>query len=249
MGSPRHSRRRAVAVPASRIALVVVLAAGGAWTALGGEPSPEANRPGAKPTEGDVGEAHGKRPVYLERLEDLTRQAPPFEVTSRKEHFKKLEDEDGLWPCSDCHDPGDFDGTPRVLGEDHEGFELHHGDGRFWCFGCHNPDDRDTLRDIAGRKVPYEKSWLLCGQCHEDKFRDFLHGAHGKRLQAWKGKRLLLHCVECHNPHDPAIKPRMPWRAPKVRRGLERRPAVREEQRIWERLRKMVERQQEGSHE
>jgi hypothetical protein len=81
---------------------------------------------------------------------------------------------------------------------------LRHAEHQRGCFGCHNPDDRDTLRLANGTPIEFEKSYLLCGQCHGPKLRDWTEGLHGKRTGMWDGKKEYLLCVHCHeNPHAP----------------------------------------------
>ena len=113
--------------------------------------------------------------------------------------------------CKTCH--------TRILAPMHAAISLHHAEEQRDCFGCHDRANRDRLRLASGRTLPFENSYLLCGQCHGPKLRDWRDGLHGKRTGEWGGKRKYLLCVHCHTPHDPRIKP-MP---------AERRPARPEE--------------------
>ncbi len=162
---------------------------------------------------------------------------PPFKTTSR---LIVLEDGD-YYPCTDCHDPEDqpADPTHRILEEEHEDHELNHGDGQFWCLTCHHEEDRDNLVSLEGETISFEEPYLLCGQCHSEVAQDFYFGAHGKRVgHYWQGERLYTPCTECHDPHNPSIKPKAPWRAPRVRRGLTRQADEQSETRKkpWERI-------------
>lgn len=163
-------------------------------------------------------------PVQLEDPREVLEQYPPFTVSLR---IPVLEDE-GLYPCSDCHD-GDFvvtNPTVRELVEMHDTDEiqLQHGGGRFWCLTCHHSDDRDSLASLKGQPISFNESFLLCGQCHFERQQDFFKGAHGKRLGNWQGERLMEVCTGCHDPHDPAIKPRKPFAPPALRAGLSPAP-------------------------
>lgn len=131
--------------------------------------------------------------------EELSVPPPPFS--------------EGVFPCSDCHANLDPDPTPRAL-EDHAAIALDHGPRDRWCFDCHQPDDRDVLHLAGGKRIPFEESYLLCGQCHGDKFRDWRVGVHGKRTGSWSGKKQYLLCAHCHNPHAPAFKPLAPMPPP-----------------------------------
>lgn len=131
----------------------------------------------------------------------------------------------GVWPdisvpCTFCHQALITNPTPRALPPPHPA--LNHGDGRMWCLNCHNPDDRDQLRDFLGNDVAAGDAHLVCGQCHFDQQKDWYFGAHGKRVENWRGKRRIYACAHCHDPHDPAIKPRAPLEPPPVRVGLTR---------------------------
>jgi len=146
-------------------------------------------------------------------------EAPPALVIASR--LAVLE-ENELFPCSDCHDPDmlESDPAPRVLTEEHGDLKLVHGGERFWCLTCHHSDDRDKLTNLKGAPLSFDESPLLCGQCHYQQQREFVHGAHGKRLENWRGERKVIACTGCHNPHAPAIAPRRPWRPERVREGL-----------------------------
>ncbi|MGB5884125.1 MAG: hypothetical protein WBG28_08515, partial [Desulfobulbales bacterium] len=64
--------------------------------------------------------------------------------------------------------------------------------------------------DMEGKQIDFDHSYLLCGQCHFRPKRDWLGGAHGKRVTYWAGKRVVMNCTSCHNPHSPAFKTKMP---------------------------------------
>ena len=96
----------------------------------------------------------------------------------------------------------------------HEYIKLNHGPRDRWCFDCHNPDNRDVLRLASGRLVPFTESYLLCGQCHGDKLRDWKVGVHGKRTGMWNGAKQYLLCAHCHNPHAPHFQPMKPLPPP-----------------------------------
>jgi len=126
------------------------------------------------------------------------------------------------YPCSDCHDGVTQKPNPkiRVLEEEHDTLEFKHGNDTFWCLTCHNKDERDFLIGMKGDRISFNESYTLCAQCHSPRARDFLKGGHGKRVGTWNGERVLKACVECHNPHEPLIKPRQPVALPLLRKGL-----------------------------
>ncbi|HSQ01178.1 MAG TPA: hypothetical protein VL049_28495 [Candidatus Dormibacteraeota bacterium] len=138
------------------------------------------------------------------------------------------------FPCSDCHEPGDkTNPTRRVLTEYHQEIELRHDEQNRWCLDCHDEHDRDHLHLANGTLISFERSYLLCGQCHGPTLRSWKAGVHGKRTGRWDGKeRYYLLCVHCHYPHQPhfpQLRPMPPPIAPDdLRASLERpiRPLV-----------------------
>ena len=148
----------------------------------------------------------------------LLESFPPF---TAEERIPFLEEGD-YYPCSDCHDGVEQIANPsiRLLEEEHKEVELVHGRGRFWCLRCHNPDNRDVLMSSNHEPISFNDSFLLCGECHYREQKDFFLGGHGKRLDSWQGEKVLKACTSCHNPHDPKIKSRDGWQAPKPRKGM-----------------------------
>lgn len=120
---------------------------------------------------------------------------------------------EGIFPCSSCHAYIPANLQRRDL-TNHTDIVLNHAEGQRWCLDCHNPDDRDTLRLVSGDVISFDESYLLCGQCHGDKYRDWRLGLHGKRTGYWNGEKQYLLCAHCHNPHDPSFKPINPLPPP-----------------------------------
>lgn len=121
---------------------------------------------------------------------------------------------EGIFPCTQCHDGKTvkLNTTRRKLVDMHDDIVLNHGPNR-WCLDCHSAEHRDQLHLVDGELIDFSKSYLLCGQCHGDKLRDWKVGVHGKRTGYWNGKKEYLLCVHCHNPHSPhfkALKPLPP---------------------------------------
>lgn len=156
--------------------------------------------------------------TQLERPQDILQYYPPMSVKSRIEVLS----EGDYYPCSDCHDESQPPNPEvRELEDDHDTIALRHGKGQFWCLTCHNKDNRDELVSLKGKSISFDESFLLCGQCHFQRQKDFFFGGHGKRVESWQGEKVLTPCTECHNPHSPSFKPRKPFAAPRVRKGLE----------------------------
>jgi len=122
---------------------------------------------------------------------------------------------EGIFPCSNCHSGMEVNKTKRAFTEEHTNIKLKHDEEHRWCLDCHNPDDRDKLRLADGTTIEFSQSYLLCGQCHGEKLRDWKAGIHGKRTGSWNGKKEYLLCAHCHNPHMPKFKPLEPLPPPK----------------------------------
>jgi hypothetical protein len=120
---------------------------------------------------------------------------------------------EGIFPCSECHADLDVNETRREL-DFHEDIVLKHAEEQRWCLDCHNPDNRDKLRLANGQLIFFEKSYVLCGQCHGTIYRDWKAGVHGRRTGYWNDKKQYRLCVHCHNPHDPKFKPLKPLPPP-----------------------------------
>lgn len=122
---------------------------------------------------------------------------------------------EGIFPCTQCHDGKTvkLNTTRRKLVDMHDDIVLKHGPNR-WCLDCHSAEHRDHLHLVDGELIDFSKSYLLCGQCHGDKLRDWKVGVHGKRTGHWNGEKQYLLCVHCHNPHSPHFKPLKPLPPP-----------------------------------
>ena len=150
------------------------------------------------------GQAAGKETPRPAAADDLKLEVPPPPFS------------DGIFPCSDCHNPKDLppNRTRRTLTDAHDDIVLKHDEAHRWCLDCHDADDRDRLHLASGDPVPFEESYRLCGQCHGEKYRDWRAGVHGRRVGLWNGAKSYLLCVHCHSPHEPRFKPLAPKPAP-----------------------------------
>jgi hypothetical protein len=113
--------------------------------------------------------------------------------------------------CSQCHNNKPVS-VARAAEIAHADIKLDHGgqEKPLSCFTCHNKEERDALETEAGVKVDMDHSYQLCAQCHFRQKKDWVGGAHGKRVSYWAGQRVVQSCVSCHNPHSPRFKKRWP---------------------------------------
>jgi hypothetical protein len=120
--------------------------------------------------------------------------------------------------CVTCHarvDVGARASSPADLKEFHTGLTFRHG--TLECGSCHAVDEPPLLRLATGAKLPTSEALALCSQCHGPQRRSFDHGAHGGMTGHWdlsRGPRERNHCVDCHDPHVPAIPKVAPVLAP-----------------------------------
>ncbi len=113
--------------------------------------------------------------------------------------------------CSRCHNN---DTVSASLASEiaHGSIRLDHGgeDKPLDCLTCHDKDERDYLVTEKGVKVDMDHSYQICSQCHFRQNRDWVGGAHGKRIGYWVGKRVVQNCASCHDPHTPHFEKRWP---------------------------------------
>jgi formate-dependent nitrite reductase cytochrome c552 subunit len=131
-------------------------------------------------------------------------------------------DELYFYPCGDCHAYMDPNNEVRELDvEKGHPAMLEHGNGLMWCMSCHDSPDYGRLLNLLAEPIDFDNGYQVCSGCHSQKYRDWTHGAHGKRAANWSGERRLYSCVECHDPHRPSILPRAPKPPPPIRAGLD----------------------------
>jgi hypothetical protein len=125
------------------------------------------------------------------------------------------------YPCTSCHLGRTVAMKDTRIGDAHQNIQPRHPAllGAV-CSTCHSPDAVDSLALRTRERVGLDNSYRLCAQCHFRQADDWAAGAHGKRLDGWQGRRVVMGCSDCHDPHRPAPLPRIPFRAPTLsRRG------------------------------
>ncbi len=124
---------------------------------------------------------------------------------------KNRTDEIRRYKCTQCHK-----GQQVTIGQAkeiaHDDIVLNHGERNkpLACDSCHDQEKRNLLFIEPGRQVDMNHSYQLCGRCHFREKKDWIGGAHGKRLSNWAGKRVVATCTFCHNPHSPKFEKRWP---------------------------------------
>ena len=127
-----------------------------------------------------------------------------FWTETRKEKIERFK-------CSKCHNNKSVR-ISQAAEMAHGTIVLDHGGAQkpLSCYTCHEKGDRDFLVTEAGLKVDMDHSYRMCGQCHFRQARDWVGGAHGKRISYWAGQRVVKNCVSCHDPHSPLFEKRWP---------------------------------------
>jgi len=131
-------------------------------------------------------------------------QGGRFWTEARKDKIERFK-------CSQCHNNKDVK-VVKAAEMAHGDIILDHGgDERpFSCFTCHKKDERDFLVTEEGLKVDMDHIYQMCAQCHFRQKKDWVGGAHGKRVFYWAGKRVVKNCTSCHDPHSPRFEKRWP---------------------------------------
>ena len=131
-------------------------------------------------------------------------QGGRFWTETRKDKMQRFK-------CSQCHNNKNVT-VVNAAEIAHGDVTLNHG-GQvkpLSCYTCHKKDERDFLVTEAGSKIDMDHSYQMCGQCHFRQKKDWVGGAHGKRISYWAGKRVVQNCASCHDPHSPHFEKRWP---------------------------------------
>jgi len=131
-------------------------------------------------------------------------QGGPFWTEIRKDKI-------GRFKCSQCHNNKAVN-VSRAAEMAHGDIVLVHGgqERPLSCFTCHKKDERDFLVTENDLKVDMNHPYQMCGQCHFRQKKDWVGGAHGKRVSYWAGRRVVKNCTFCHDPHSPRFEKRWP---------------------------------------
>lgn len=125
----------------------------------------------------------------------------------------------GQFPCTSCHLGRRIAMTERRIAGTHENITaVHPAQTGSVCSTCHSPANVELLALKSGERATLDHTYRLCAQCHFTQAEAWAGGGHGKRLDGWQGRRVLMGCADCHDPHRPAIESRIPFRAPQLER-------------------------------
>ncbi len=117
------------------------------------------------------------------------------------------------YPCTSCHE-GLVDMADRVADAHRNIQPVHPARTGATCATCHLPDSVQYLRLTDGQAVSMDHAYQLCAECHQGETRSWAAGVHGKRVEGWHGRRVIMNCADCHDPHRPALESRIPYPGP-----------------------------------
>jgi hypothetical protein len=125
----------------------------------------------------------------------------------------------GQYPCTSCHLGRKVVMADRRIADAHDDIQpVHPAATGAVCSTCHAPDNVALLPLKEGGRASLDQGYRQCAQCHFQQVDAWAGGAHGKRLDGWDGRRVVMGCGDCHDPHKPAIEPRVPFRPPQLER-------------------------------
>jgi hypothetical protein len=124
------------------------------------------------------------------------------------------------YPCTSCHLGRKVVMVNKRIEDAHNNIRPVHPDQTgAVCSTCHSADDVALLTLKSGDRATLDESYRLCAQCHFPEAKAWAGGAHGKRLDGWQGRRVVMACADCHDPHNPGVQVRIPFRAPQIERN------------------------------
>ncbi|HEY0673566.1 MAG TPA: hypothetical protein VGD27_14910 [Longimicrobiales bacterium] len=127
--------------------------------------------------------------------------------------------EPGMYPCTSCHMGRSMVLTRERIADAHQDVQpVHPAETGATCVTCHAADNVEMLALAGGARASLDHAYLICAVCHNSQVEAWSQGAHGKRLDGWQGRRVVMNCADCHDPHAPALQPRMPFRPPRLHR-------------------------------
>jgi hypothetical protein len=129
------------------------------------------------------------------------------------------------FPCGACHVGTRLaEGVERSPDAHVDIRALHPAETGAACTSCHAAADVELLRLQSGDVTTLDHAYRLCAQCHFRQTDAWAAGAHGKRLDGWQGRRVVMNCTDCHDPHQPSLETRMPFRPPRLNRSSNHEP-------------------------
>lgn len=164
--------------------------------------------PGGKPFE-----------VAVRTLDPASAQARRFGTITLRVSLRTRAPDLGQYPCTSCHLGRRMVLADARIADAHENVQPEHPKQTgATCATCHAAENVELLALKSGERATLDHTYRLCAQCHFSQAEAWAGGAHGKRLDGWQGRRVVLGCADCHDPHAPVLESRIPFRAPRIGR-------------------------------
>ena len=157
--------------------------------------------------------------VTMRTADPTTATARRFGTITLRTSLRARTSDLGQFPCTSCHLGRRVRLADERIGDAHQNIKaVHPRQTGGVCSTCHAPDNVELLALKSGERATLDHTYRLCAQCHFAQAEAWAGGAHGKRLDGWQGRRVVLGCADCHDPHKPALESRIPFRAPQIER-------------------------------
>lgn len=173
----------------------------------------------SEPVIGFTGPGNKPFNVQLRANNPATANARRFGTITMRNALRVRSPALGQYPCTSCHL-----GRGTVLRDErnpdaHASLRVVHPQqtGKT-CSTCHSPKNVEQLSLRTGEVASLDHAYRVCAQCHIRQVEAWASGGHGKRLEGWEGRRVVMGCADCHDPHAPALEHRTPFRAPRIAR-------------------------------
>jgi hypothetical protein len=163
----------------------------------------------------------GERPfeVTLRTADPVSALARKFGTITLRTSLRARTPDLSQYPCTSCHLGRRMVLADERIGDAHQNIKpIHPAQTGAACSTCHAPDNVELLALKSGDRATLDHAYRLCAQCHFSQAEAWAGGGHGKRLDGWQGRRVVMGCADCHDPHKPALEPRLPFRAPQLQR-------------------------------
>jgi hypothetical protein len=142
-----------------------------------------------------------------------------FGTITRRTSLRTRAADLGQFPCTSCHLGRAIVMRDERVKDAHQNIKaVHPVQTGGLCSTCHAPDNVELLALKSGERATLDHTYRLCAQCHFSQAEAWAGGGHGKRLDGWQGRRVVMGCADCHDPHRPTIERRIPFRAPQIER-------------------------------
>ena len=163
----------------------------------------------------------GERPfeVTLRTADPVSALARRFGTITLRTSLRARTPDLGQYPCTSCHLGRRMVLADERVADAHQNITpIHPAQTGAVCSTCHAPDNVELLTLKSGDRATLDHAYRLCAQCHFSQAEAWAGGGHGKRLDGWQGRRVVMGCGDCHDPHKPTLEPRIPFRAPQLQR-------------------------------